>query len=124
MISASLARLAGALFMLLKEKEPSAATKTKRNGRRGRKEGSVRKLEGIVSVMSKNLQLAAGVKPRSKEFVVGERLAKFFGQKNLKGGLQQADKNKQGLGRGHVERTKNISKPVAKVEIEFTTQNF
>jgi hypothetical protein len=30
------------------------------------------------------LQLAAGASPRSKEFVDNERLAKFFGQKNLK----------------------------------------
>jgi hypothetical protein len=46
--------------MLLKEKEAKAERNKKRKGRKGRKEGSVRGLAGIVSVMLKNLQLAAG----------------------------------------------------------------
>ena len=72
--------------MLLKEKEAKAVRMRKKKGSKGRKEGSAPGLEGIVSVMFNNLQLATGgLTSRSKEFVVCERLAKFFGQKTRKG---------------------------------------
>ena len=66
-ISASFARSAGALFTVLKEKETKAERMRIRNGRKGRKEGSLEPgLEGIVSVMLIMLQLAEGVSHAQK----------------------------------------------------------
>jgi hypothetical protein len=44
----------------------------------------------------------------------------FLGQT----GLLQAKKTKNRKGRSHGERTKKLNKPEAKVETDFTKQNF
>ena len=58
--------------MLLKEEADMPIKRRIEKERKRRKKGLFLLQEGIVSVMFKNLQLAAGAYHAQKEFVVGE----------------------------------------------------